>query len=329
MLGKWLKFGGGYMYKQEVRKLYHYQGMELKVSDDGEIKSRGVPIGNGLVLDQYKLKPLLSGKAYYAKPEQFNDPFEADFDISIDDLCVETLIQLFQFTQQDGLPMPFSPEVLAGFTNESIRAAFAVIEPSQLKATVQSVFISSMRQQTGLYCLSAKPNDTVMWAHYGDCHRGIALEFEREEGSHCGNMCFEVEYFKEPPVINFGALVKEIAQARGASSLNEKGELLKNAELKKMIFSKTENWRYEQEWRVSHFPGLQDMPGKLTGIVFGVNADEDLVAYLKSLDELKDVEFKFLVPKNYQLELVTEQEFKIAKIIKEINPAQALINSVR
>ncbi|MFA0086946.1 DUF2971 domain-containing protein [Vibrio sp. 10N.261.51.F12] len=316
------------MYKQEVKKLYHYQSMELKVSDDSEIKNRGLSVDNGLILDQYKLKPLLLGLAYYAKPEQFNDPFEADFDISIDDLCVETLIQLLPFTQQDELPTPFHPEVLGSFPDESIRSAFAVITP-ELKDMVQTVFINSMRQQAGLYCLSAKPNDTIMWAHYGDCHRGIALEFEREEESHCGNMCFEVEYFEKPPVIKFGALVKEIIQAIGAGSLNEKGKLFENAELRKLVFSKTENWRYEEEWRVSHFPGLQDMPGKLTGIVFGANADERLIAYLTSLDQLKGVEFKFLVPKNYQLELVSEQEFKIARVIKDIDPTPSLISSCR
>ena len=49
----------------------------------------------------------------------------------------------------------------------------------------------------GLLCFSEKWNNPVMWAHYGDNHKGICMEFDIPN-----KYLLKVEYKKEPAIVN-------------------------------------------------------------------------------------------------------------------------------
>jgi hypothetical protein len=80
-----------------------------------------------------------------------------------------------------------------------------------------------------VYCLSTKPDNTLMWSHYTTNHQGICLEFA------CDNIVFgsaiQIQYSREYPSLDFAI--------DGQDPL---GML--------PLFVKSDVWSYEDEYRV-------------------------------------------------------------------------------
>ncbi|WP_394388115.1 DUF2971 domain-containing protein [Shewanella woodyi] len=304
------------MYKPEISRLYHYQSIELELKNTKDFERRAIVIGDNLFLDKYKLDPILKRQAYFSKATTFNDPFEGVFALSSDVSSINDLMEVLEIAGQ-----------LTGFQISDLIHSDTL--SNQLAASLQEhpqaitkSFTDQIRQQTGLYCLTADPEDMIMWAHYGSNHSGIALEFDRTPESNCGTMTFEVDYFTSPPEISFGAILRDCIKLSKSKSLIEKANLMSNSSLRKLLYSKTSKWKYESEWRTSNLPGLQDMPGKLVSIIFGYNVKLGVIEYLKSREELKGVSFKCIHPdkSNYKLKMYDEDDitFQVQRVMESI-----------
>ncbi|MEZ9524241.1 DUF2971 domain-containing protein [Enterovibrio norvegicus] len=176
-----------------------------------------------------------------------------------------------------------------------------------------------LKKNIGVYCLTTNPTDVVMWAHYGGNHSGIALEFEYDENFASGSTTFEVDYdLTGNESLNIEKFINELVNAPDFSSLREKGEYIKNSSFKPLFFCKTPHWKYELEWRVLNQPGLQNMPAPLKAIIFGTNVKQEVIDYIESQHDLRDVEFKYLGlnKEKFEFKLVTKSQYEIAKIIK-------------
>jgi hypothetical protein len=100
-----------------------------------------------------------------------------------------------------------------------------------------SPFIGDTYEWLGILCYSAQIDDPVIWSHYADCHRGMALGFELPPDE-----LFKVEY----PV--------DDARARlDYDKFEQLVRLEQDHALKKLIAEgfaqKANGWRYEAEYR--------------------------------------------------------------------------------
>lgn len=296
------------MYKPEITRLYHYQSIELTAKSIRDFEQRAVQIGEDLFIDKYRLEPILGRKAYFSKPNTFNDPFEAVFDLSINDGDTDDLIKLLDLSSE--LLNISIPDVIRSMPREKIRKQLddsLIINPK----AITNLFTKKIREEIGLYCLTPKPTDMLMWAHYGSNHSGIALEFNRTPESNCGTMTFEVTYFTSPPQISFGEVLTDFVRLYEAKCPVEKSKIVEKSSIRKLLYSKTNDWEGEGEWRTNHLPGLQDMPGELVSIIFGHNTNQKVIEYLMSRKELAGISFKFITlnKSNYQLDVHERQPF--------------------
>lgn len=84
-----------------------------------------------------------------------------------------------------------------------------------------------LNQECGLLCFSEDWTDPVLWAHYGDKHRGICLGFDVEDGF-ARKVAYQKARLKDDD-----ALKKSEAETLDA-----------------LLYTEYESWRYEQEWRI-------------------------------------------------------------------------------
>lgn len=85
-------------------------------------------------------------------------------------------------------------------------------------------------QRFGLICLSARFDDPVQWAHYGDAHRGICLGFEVADAD-----LIKIEY----------------VDARASlAEFRESLDLSLPEFLRQQLSRKFKHWQYEQEHRL-------------------------------------------------------------------------------
>ena len=137
-------------------------------------------------------------------------------------------------------------------------------------------------KNTGMFCMTATVNSPAFWAHYGDKHKGVALELQFTEEQMTG--LFKVDYSDARVVI------------RPEDDLNIQS--VREPIFKRLIGTKARCWSYEQEYRWV-FP-LQDsrvmmdenglfyrrFPEELKRIILGVDTDIPEAAIRKALDSL-------------------------------------------
>jgi hypothetical protein len=141
--------------------------------------------------------------------------------------------------------------------------------PLDLSDRVQRVAMATTAEQlnetAGVLCFSRSWSNPVIWAHYADRHRGICLGFDMPD-----------EYLKavdyaahREPLVD----VLELPEAEQLEVMN------------RILFTKFEDWRYEQEMRVSiqldhdtrenglYFVDWDDHTCVLTEVIVGLRSE--------------------------------------------------------
>lgn len=137
-------------------------------------------------------------------------------------------------------------------------------------------------KNTGLLCMTDAVNAPSLWAHYGDKHKGVALEFLFSKEQMTG--LFKVDYSDTRVVIR-------PEDDLGIQSVRE-------SILERLIKTKARCWRYEQEYRwVFHLmndgvmcdeKGLfyRGFPEELKRVILGVDCEIPEAAIRMALDSM-------------------------------------------
>jgi hypothetical protein len=168
-------------------------------------------------------------KIHFSSPTNFNDPWDCRpyFRIpSEDDLqgferCIEWLDAAVR-QQTSNLDEQDHAQKILQLRND--RRLFE----RQIRDLSKSIG-KALNEIYRIYCLSTKPDSTLMWSHYSRNHQGVCLEFA------CDNVefgqAFEVQYSNEYPSLDFAIDAK---QPIGLLPLLVKSDV----------------WSYEDEYRV-------------------------------------------------------------------------------
>jgi hypothetical protein len=223
------------------RLLYHYQ----QFNDKGVARLE---------------RTLRERTIYMAKPSSFNDPWDCKpwFDVGVLADPQERERHL-QWLMRTANVRPEDEQELRT-NNRLMEATIALIRDGSVRA---------IDEQYRVYCLLPDPLHPLMWSHYGDSHRGIALEFNARANQLLG--AFRIHYRETYPTI------------RMYSEEDNAGLV--------PVLTKSSVWAYENEYRLIAKEGgephpamltttdstLQLEPGTLTGIVLGCQCSEDHV----------------------------------------------------
>lgn len=134
--------------------------------------------------------------------------------------------------------------------------------------------------EIGIFSMSTDPANPLMWAHYGDEHRGVCFGFSADEKSKLADPehCLQVIYSDQLPKMDEGGLCTVTAY-----SCDDEGKVYPSSfkvafgdrTLQRVISTKAACWSYEAEVRyVEPFSGLCDLPGGLAECTFGLRCSD-------------------------------------------------------
>jgi Protein of unknown function (DUF2971) len=179
---------------------------------------------------------------------QFNDPFELAPrmrpDFSVEDArkaiaSVEFQRDLYAVTftrgQFNGSFEQFAE--LIGVVRDDLAANLSENYPKDA-AEFRLRHLDTISSDVGLICLSAVPNDILMWSHYTKGHTGFVIGFDTTNEFFARPTVLEVDYQEER------VLMGHYSDPRDAKRLAE----IVNS----MIRRKSPHWAYEKEWRQPH-----------------------------------------------------------------------------
>lgn len=225
----------------------------------------------------YKYKPLcttldlervyntvMKGEIYYPAAHLLNDPFELHPVFSLDAPAEKHREDFLRLSRK------FEPALSdAEREAEADRVMCSSMAADSIRTTtaaIQALHATFLTQSIGVLCLTTEPDNLLMWSHYGDSHRGICLEFD----GHSAPMtqAQQVAYTVERLPINPYVDTQEEMMIKG-------------------LLTKSEHWRYEEEWRICRYaegPGLVALPvAGVTGVIVGALAPRSTVEFALKL----------------------------------------------
>jgi hypothetical protein len=108
------------------------------------------------------------------------------------------------------------------------------------KEAFEKRYFSQVYNDVGILCFSATLTDPVIWSHYADSHRGMALGYEF--GGRSAKM-FEVKYADQRAVLDYNETERDRIENP------EKGKFIESV-VTKGFTKKALSWQYEKEYRI-------------------------------------------------------------------------------
>ena len=166
-------------------------------------------------ITEYTKKNLLNNELYFQTPNLFNDPYEFIFKFDVSDNSYNHFLKLiygdkYKFFIEKGKP---KKEVLE-YTRDH--------------------YFGQMYQLIGAVCFTEHENNDLMWAHYGDKHRGICIEYDRK--IHPFDLCRRIEYTDKVFCLSINDTVNIEEQLK--------------IKIHEAFLRKSNLWNYEKEWRI-------------------------------------------------------------------------------
>ncbi|WP_158161008.1 DUF2971 domain-containing protein [Grimontia hollisae] len=282
----------------EVKRLYKFRTLRSGVDEDGK------PIYN-----QFTISMLREKTAWIARPDTFNDPFDCNYrpiparmkegdELFIDDLPpheVEAKII-------NDLPKGCSDR-------EMEQAIFRIAE-------FRNDHIQHMINSYCVLSLSEECDHTLLWSHYADQHRGICIQYARSENSNLsGELSRPVRYRRHYYSVDhkdYQVFLRDHVYSPSGKDWRNGNNLLTNA-----IFTKSEQWFYEKEWRIA-MPFPQPAKGfnlkidvPIISVIFGcLTPEEDKKVVMDILGD--DVRYyqAWKSKMEHKLDVIPEEEWR-------------------
>ena len=205
-----------------------------------------------LTFNRYTERIFTHGEVYVRSPLEFNDPFDCTIPVFPIGTVDNFRALLHEYLREENPTA--SDEQLQQWTEAKLSEG-EHSDPMKMKQAMDEAIENRLRR-IGVYCLSAKNDDILMWSHYANSHRGFCLEFEDDSPTPFLNRANKVTYQKELPIFNF---------------FDENWH-------HKFLTTKSERWSYEEEWRIIEVsgPGICQLPeGVLSGVIFGCKMPDE------------------------------------------------------
>lgn len=238
---------------------------------------------------QKRVEELLSGVAFLPSPTDFNDPFD----------CLPVPVTPKTREEMNSTGAAFIERMVKAVEDEEpaemrlfLRLALENMTPEKLHELVRQSIADEM-QQLGVFCMAENHTNVLMWSHYANNHRGIALRFETARQAEGGlHPLVKVQYQKGRPQMR---------------RFFEDAPLIESV---MALCTKADFWAYEQEWRLigstNAHSKLRFDPSVITGLIFGAKilpADEE---WLREKLAGHDIELLRAIPSHetFDLEIV-------------------------
>ena len=215
-------------------------------------------------------------KIMFSQYTDFNDPFECAANIDANNSAIEWA----DFLASQGVGADEIHNIVSNIIADSDEAA------KTIKDAVHKTIIDS-----GIFCMTPKPNNLLMWAHYADQHKGACIKFD---------------LLKDVTTFNFPKSVDYSDDYYSYNYLREQGKA------SMAIWHKSKEWAYEEEFRIVKptFHGLIEVkPDAVVEVIFGCRcsaADENAIRAAAGTGVYDNLVFRHatMSSSKYQLDII-------------------------
>jgi hypothetical protein len=182
--------------------------------------------------DKYSQLIFENNEIFFSSPKSFNDPFDSKIKISFQGTRSQK--KLFFRKHSPQTRPDFSRKKHLEMEKHIMRDEISI---QKMESEIQNNF-ENVRKQMGVFCLTEKKDNILMWSHYTNEHTGFCVGFKTNNNFF--SRAKHVSYSKDLPCIYILEPDLEKLNKKGAESL----------------LTKAEDWTYEKEWRIVEINGV-------------------------------------------------------------------------
>ena len=224
-----------------------------------------------------RLKTLEDGNLWCSSPEKFNDLSDCRLNMVTEKNLRLIPDSLINAIDPSAFKSPLGEKVLSHLLRIIKNKGNAGDLLIDVKISYDEISIREhIIKTTGVCCFFASaPTNSLMWAHYGDNHKGFCVEYETNQShdKYIESM-FEINYMSKLPEVSPEELL-----------------FSPNLTMTRVVSSKSEIWSYEKEYRIiliNALSGADKGTGKTiqlpewltpTKVICGANQIDDEVNY--------------------------------------------------
>lgn len=166
-------------------------------------------------------------------------------------------------------------------------------------------------------CLTTKKDNTLMWSHYADKHRGICIEYDIGKIYEKDNLIINKVNYHMPIITNKVNYSMPIITNKSIAD-NEILEIDNINRLIELFYTKSEEWKYKKEYRILYYDKERKKDGILIdcpikSICFGTETSEDdknLIYEIVKNKKGNQIEFKEAKFKQDKLFEINIEDYK-------------------
>ena len=239
-------------------------------------------------LNDYSERLFTHSEVYFPSPTAFNDPFDCRVRIDFTSTPDEQI--QFLHAQLDRTYPPLTALQRHDMADRILRSGMFFTQD------MADAFVAELQasvDRTGVFCLTAVPDNILMWAHYADSHRGFCAEFAIARST----------FFAHALDVRYSA---DYVRPHFQSSPHEQVDAI--------LLTKAEEWSYEREWRIVDRPNgvgvCRYPPADLVSVTLGCYMspqNRDRIKYLIR-QSAHHPELRRAIPRDTQFGLRIEAE---------------------
>lgn len=159
-----------------------------------------------------------SSKLKFSKPSEFNDPFDCNITVNTDNSYEEIESYIHGLISEGKLK------------EERVKEFEEKLCDPDYRFELTNKSIKEAKEAFGITCFSQNSNNLLMWAHYANMHRGIAIKFDILNDPDLFMTPYHVKYSDKYPEYNY---IRD-----------------KNSAATCLLETKSLDWKYEEEIRI-------------------------------------------------------------------------------
>lgn len=244
---------------------------------------------------EYTDKIFLDKKVWLSNAMGLNDPFECKMQEIAKD-WIDIKVKELKQAHIEGFLAPFIFSKKYRLNNLSIKETEVFLKRFKKKSfeekykTVRDIYkrrgtelsnpdltfsnIDNQLNEVGIFSLSEDCENILMWAHYADSSRGVAIGFDVDtNATHI--KIRKVRYSEDLPVLHRDGLLLETKIYHRGNNLQRIA--FSDPTFEDVITTKSIQWETEREWRyIEPKWGAFSYPGEIKEVVFGINCPEEV-----------------------------------------------------
>ncbi len=191
---------------------------------------------------------IMNGNIYFSLSKDFNDPYE--FNVKDSGKYVQQ--DIINYLISNGQSLSQAQSIANSTSNIQLYATNLLEQAKQNKSNT-----------IGVLCLSETPNNTLMWSHYADEHKGCVVGIDVTQLPSDSYFPFKVNYQTQYPQMEYLKCTSNFLKMWG--------------------LTKSSHWQYEEERRIllNNKHGVDSIPSNaIVEVIFGCKADKQSVTSL-------------------------------------------------